>query len=423
MRRRVAVIGSGVAGLTAAHLLQRRYDVTLIEADDRLGGHAHTHEHISLDAGLVRVDSGFIVHNRVTYPNLVRLFDELRVSTRPTGMSMSVRCDGCGLEYAGALGPGGLFAQPRSLARPPFLRMLYEITRFHREARGVLDAHDSADDETTLAGFLMRGGYSRYFVSHYMVPVVSAVWSAGPETALQYPARYLFAFLANHGMLSVRGSHQWYTVVGGSRTYVEAVAKNLTEVRTSTPVRSVARRADRTGVEVTTEDGITELFAGAVVATHPDTALGILARPTGQERAALGAFRYSRNETVLHQDTAVLPRAGRARAAWNYLLPDCAASHGDVLVSYDMNRLQHIPGGSPYLVTLNATERIRPDRVIARMVYEHPIYTPESVSAQRLLPALNDDLVAFAGAYHGWGFHEDGCRAGVAAAESLGAGW
>ena len=422
-RERVAVVGSGVAGLTAAHLLQRRFDVTLIEADDRLGGHAHTHEHVSPGAGLVRVDSGFIVHNRVTYPNLMRLFGELRVPTVPTGMSMSVRCDGCGLEYAGALGAGGVFAQTRSLARPAFLRMLAEVHRFHRHARRLLDEQETVGEEATLGDFLREGRYSRYFVNHFMIPVVSAVWSAGPEVALRYPARYLFRFLDNHGMLSVRGSHQWYTVAGGSRTYVDAVAKHLTEIRTSTPVTRISRHPDRSGIEVTTADGTTERFDRAVVATHADTALRLLAHPTETERAALGAFLYSRNRTVLHRDDTILPRSTRARAAWNYLLDDCGSEGDRAAVSYDMNRLQHLPERARYLVTLNATERIDPDRIVAEMDYAHPIYTPESVAAQKLLPCLNDDRLAFAGAYHGWGFHEDGCRAGVAAAESLGSGW
>lgn len=435
MTRRTAVIGSGVSGLTAAHLLQRVADVTLIEADDRLGGHAHTHEHLSPDAGLLRVDSGFIVHNRVTYPNLIRLFAELGVPTQRTGMSMSVRCEGCGLEYAGALGVRGIFAQPRSLARPAYLRMLVEVNRFHRLARRVVAGGDGGGgdggggdaggrpDDVTLGRFLADGGFSAYFTDHFMVPVVSAVWSAAPGTALQYPARYLFAFLANHGMLSVSGSHQWYTVTGGSRTYVDAVAKGLTSVRTGCPVRSVRRRADRSEVEITTADARTETFDSVVVATHPDTALRLLADPTDAEVATLGAFRYSRNETWLHQDDAVLPAARRARAAWNYLMPACRSSAERVLVSYDMTRLQHLPGERPYIVTLNATDRIDPGSVIARMLYEHPIFTPESVGAQKRLPELNDGLTAFAGAYHGWGFHEDGCRAGVAAAASLGAGW
>ena len=422
-RDRVAVVGSGVAGLTAAHLLQRRYDVTLIEADDRLGGHAHTHEHVSPGAGLVRVDSGFIVHNRVTYPYLLRLFRELDVDTVPTGMSMSVRCDGCGLEYAGALGLGGVFAQPRSLLRSAYLRMLIEVRRFHRLARRCLDEPAGAGAEPTLGAFLQEGRFTSYFVNHFMVPVVSAVWSTAPEAALGYPARYLFTFLANHGMLSVRGSHQWYTVEGGSRTYVDAVAKHLTEVRTSYRVTSVTRKPDRSGVEVTTAGGATETFDRAVLATHADTALRLLERPTEAERTTLSAFGYSRNRTILHQDASVLPLSRRARAAWNYHLPDCRAGNDRVAVSYDMNRLQHLPDSSPYLVTLNAGERIDPALVIATMEYEHPIFTPETVAAQKRLPSLNDDRLAFAGAYHGWGFHEDGCRAGAAAAEALGSGW
>jgi predicted NAD/FAD-binding protein len=301
--------------------------------------------------------------------------------------------------------------------------MLAEVHRFHRQARQLLDEPVPLSGGATLGDFLRRGRYTGYFVNHFMVPVVSAIWSAAPDVALQYPARYLFAFLANHGMLSVRGSHQWYTVVGGSRTYVDAVAKQVIEVRTSTPVTGIARRPDRSGIEISAADGTSELFDRAVVATHPDTALRVLADPTNTERATLGAFRYSHNRTVLHQDDTVLPRSRRARAAWNYLLPDCWAGGDRALVSYDMNRLQHLPGRAPYLVTLNATERLDTDRIIATMDYEHPIYTPESVQAQRLLPGLNDDRLAFAGAYHGWGFHEDGCRAGVAAAESLGAGW
>ena len=422
-RRRVAVVGSGVAGLTAAYLLQRRYDVTLIEADSRLGGHAHTHEHAPSDGALIRVDSGFIVHNQVTYPSLMRLFRELRVATVPTTMSMSVRCDGCGLEYAGARGLAGIFAQPRSLARPSFLRMLAEVRRFHRDARRLLDGPESDAEEMTLGDFLRRGGYSDYFVNHFTVPVVAAVWSAGPQTALRYPARYLFRFLANHGMLSVRGAHQWYTVAGGSRTYVDAVAKQLTEIRTATPVTRVARRADRSGIEVSTADGTTEVFERAVIATHANHALRLLAHPTANERATLGAFRYSSNRTVLHQDRSVLPRSRRAEAAWNYLLRGCRSAGDRAEVTYNMNRLQHLDSRSPYLVTLNAGERIQPGRVIARLDYEHPIYTTEAVRAQTLLPGLNDDRLAFAGAYHGWGFHEDGCRAGAAAAASLGAGW
>jgi predicted NAD/FAD-binding protein len=415
----VAVIGSGVAGLTAAHILQKQHDVTLFEADERPGGHAHTHDVVTPDAGTLRVDTGFIVHNRATYPNLVRLFGELGVATQPTSMSMSVRCEGCGLEYAGALGLRGVFAQRRSLARLRFLRMLTEVKTFHLKARRLLQEPDG--DEQTLGDFLGAHGFSDYFVHHYMIPVVAAVWSAGTETALLYPARYLFQFLANHGLLSVKGSHQWYSVTGGSRTYVDAVTKGLSGLRLSTPVLSLRRDGD--GVVIRTADGDVERFAHAVVATHPRTALGLLEAPKTDEADVLGAIGYSPNETVLHSDDSVLPRSLEARASWNYLLPGCDSSSERVLVSYDMNRLQSLPTRRPHVVTLNATERIDPSKVLARMSYEHPVYTPGSVAAQRRLPALNDRTVAFAGAYHGWGFHEDGCLSGVRAAAALGTAW
>jgi uncharacterized protein len=418
-RPTAAVVGSGVAGLTAAYLLQRTHDVTLFEADDRLGGHAHTHELVSSDGGTAAVDTGFIVHNRRTYPFLLRLFDELGVATQPSEMSMSVRCDGCGLQYAGARGPGGLFPTAANLARPAYLRMLTEVTRFHRHARRVLDAPDA--DGATLGAFLAIGGYSRYFVEHFMLPVVSAVWSAGETVSPQYPARYLFTFLEHHGLLAVSGSPQWRTVVGGSRSYVQRAVKNLTAVHVGTPVRAVVRTAD--GVQVRDHADVAHRVDRVVVATHPDQALALLAAPTDAERAVLGAFRYSRNETLLHSDTSVLPTRPRARASWNYLKRTCASTDAPVLVSYDMNRLQRLAEPDDYVVTLGGADRVDPGSVIARMRYEHPIYTPGSVAAQARLPELNDSTLAFAGAYHGWGFHEDGCASGARAAAALGARW
>lgn len=418
-RPTAAVIGAGVAGLTAAHVLQRRYDVTLFEADHRLGGHAHTHEVVSSDGGTALVDTGFIVHNARTYPTLLRLFAELGVQTQDSDMSMSVRCDGCGLEYAGARGLGGLFPQTATLTRPAYLRMLAEVLRFHRHARRVL-ADDRAGD-VPLGAFLAIGGYSRYFVEHFMLPVVSAVWSAGETVSLDYPACYLFTFLQHHGLLAVGGSPQWRTVVGGSRSYVERVVKNLSALHVATPVRAVRRTPG--GVEVHDETGAVHRVDRAVVATHPDQALALLAEPTPAQREVLGAFTYSRNATWLHSDTGVLPRRPAARASWNYLKPTCSSTDAPVLVSYDMNRLQRLVEPDDYVVTLGGAGRVDPARVIARMVYEHPVYTPESVAAQRRLPELNDRTLAFAGAYHGWGFHEDGAAAGVRAAESLGASW
>ncbi|MEU3263099.1 NAD(P)/FAD-dependent oxidoreductase [Streptomyces bacillaris] len=420
-RRRTAVVGSGVAGLTAAHVLYKAHDVTLYEADDRVGGHAHTHELAASDGRVHRVDSGFIVHNRRTYPHLLRLFGELGVATQESEMSMSVRCEGCGLEYAGARGIAGLLAQPRSALRGPYLRMLAEVPRFHRAARALLELPEGPATEMTLGEFTRRGRFSPYFHAHFLTPMVSAVWSCDPVTALRYPARYLFRFLAHHGMLTVGGSPVWRTVTGGSRAYVERVVKQLTAVHTATPVRAVTRHAD--GVELTTEDGTTTPYDSVVIATHPDQALRLLADPTDAERATLGAFTYSRNPTLLHTDTTLLPRSRGARASWNYLMPSCAADADHVTVSYDMNRLQRLDAPERFVVTLNGSDRVDPASVRARMVYEHPVYTPESVSAQARLPALSGPVTAYAGAYHGWGFHEDGCRSGAEAAAALGVTW
>lgn len=435
-RRRTAVVGGGVAGLTAAYVLRRSHEVSLYEADGRLGGHAHTHDLASSDGRTHSVDSGFIVHNERTYPLLLRLFRELGVTTQESEMSMSVRCDGCGLEYAGARGLPGLFPRPGHVLRGRYLRLLTEVPAFHRRARrllacdaagavdtgGAADASGARPDETmTLGRFVADGGFSPYFVSHFLTPLVSAVWSCDAGTALRYPARYLFRFLDHHGLLSVSGSPVWRTVSGGSREYVERVGKQLDAVHTAAPVRSV-RRGPR-GVEVTTDDGSTRRYDSVVVAVHPDQALRLLADPTDDERRVLGAFRYSRNATVLHTDTSVLPRSPRARASWNLTMPSCEADAGRVRVSYDMNRLQRLDAPENFVVSLNGADRVAEDRVLARMTYEHPVYTPESVAAQRRLPGLGGPVTAYAGAYHGWGFHEDGCRSGVEAAAALGVTW
>ena len=419
--RRIAVIGSGVSGLTAGYLLARANEVTVFEADGRIGGHAHTHRVAAPDGTELAVDSGFIVCNERTYPLLTRLFAELGVTTMDTEMSMSVRCAGCGLEYAGKRGPAGLLAGIRR-GRGRYLRMLADVLRFYREASRLAEGgHPAGPAELTLGQFLTAGGYSRYFTAHFALPFVSAVWSCPPGTALDYPASYLFTFLANHGLLSVAGSPRWRTVTGGSQTYVDLIAKQLTAVRTEAPVRNVRRYPG--SVEVTVAAGNPEQFDAVVIATHPDQALRLLADPTAAERRVLGAFRYTRNAAMLHTDGSVLPASPRARASWNYHLSSCDAPAAQVTVSYDMNRLQRLPAGRDYLVTLNAAAGIDPGRVLAAMDYAHPVYTRASVAAQQALPGLNDGVTAYAGAYHGWGFHEDGCRSGVAAAASLGSRW
>jgi predicted NAD/FAD-binding protein len=410
------VIGSGVAGLTAAYVLSGRDRVTLFEADTRLGGHAHTHGVDRGDGTFIGVDSAFLVHNDRTYPTLCRLFDELGVRTQESDMSMSVRSDATGLEYAGALGVRGLFASWHS-ARPSYLRMLYEVKRFHRAARRVL-SNDDADNLETLDAFLRRHRFSQFFVAHFVTPLVAAVWSCSSSDALRYPARYLFVFLDHHGMLSVFGSPTWRTMTGGSAQYVNAVAERLDEIHLGQSVRALRRSAD--GVQVQAGDSAPRKFDAAVVAVHPDQALALLDDPTRDEQAVLGAIPYSANHAQLHTDESVLPRSRHARASWNYLI---RPNDHQVLVTYDVSRLMRIDADRRFLVTLGGHDRVDPRSVISEMSYSHPLYTPESVAAQRLLPTLNDDRMAFAGAYHGWGFHEDGAASGLRAARRLGADW
>lgn len=419
-RRRVAVIGSGVSGLTAAYILRKDSDVTVFEADDRVGGHAHTHTVHDPDA-VHRVDSGFIVHNDRTYPLLRRLFAELDVEVHATEMSMSIHCDGCGLEYAGGRGGKGIFAQRRRLLDPRYIAMLLGVKRFGRLAHELLDAVESPSDPQTYGDFLRVHGFSDYFVSHYAIPVVSCVWSSGHETALEYPARYLFEFLKHHGFLSIKGSPQWYTVVDGSGAYIDKVRAAIGDVRQSTAIRSVTRTAH--GVELVDAHGDVHHADAVVIATHADDALALLADADEEERRILGAFEYSHNQTQLHRDASQLPVARAARSAWNYRMDDCSQRSDATAVTYWMNRLQGIESARPFLVTLNASERIDPATVIATMDYTHPIYTPTSVAAQGELKRLFTDRTVFAGAYHGWGFHEDGCRSGVDAAAALGAAW
>ena len=414
-RRSIAVVGSGIAGLTAAYTLARDHRVTLYEADDRLGGHAHTHLLDRGDGVLEAVDSAFLVHNDRTYPTVCRLFDELGVTTRETQMSMSVRAGR--LEYSGACGPGGLFPSWTNLARPRYLAMLAEIARFHRAAAALLASTTSAVSGAsgdTLRDFVTRHAFSRYFVDHFMTPLVAAVWSCPPAAALDYPARYLFVFLEHHGMLTVFGSPTWRTVVGGSARYVNAIARRLAEIRLGARVLGVRRVP--TGVCLRADGAAPREFDGIVIATHSDQALELLDRPTTAERLVLGAIRYSTNHAQLHTDESVLPRHRRARASWNYLV---TPRRDEVVVTYDVTRLMRLPGPKRFLVTLSAHDLVSPDAVLAEMTYHHPLYTTESVAAQSLLPTLDDDRIVFAGAYQGWGFHEDGAASGLRAARTL----
>lgn len=422
-RRTTAVVGAGISGLTAAYLLRERDDVTLYEAQGRLGGHAHTHDVLGAHDVPRRIDSGFIVHNERTYPYLLRLLAELDVSRRPTQMSMSIVVADEGLEWAGGAGARSIFAQPRRLADPRFLRMLAQIRRFHRRAADHL-ARAADDDDTPVGEWLERQGFSGDLVRWYAMPLVACVWSAGAQTARDYPARSLFAFLDNHGMLSVTGSPQWYTIEGGSRSYVDAVHGALraagATVRHRSPVTGLTRRAD--GVTITLADGAQHEHDRVVVATHADEALKLLTDPSDAEREVLGAFRYTRNRATLHTDASILPATPRARASWNYRVPPRGDDTPPV-VTYWMNRLHDLDEPRDVLVTLNGSGLIDSSRVLAEMDYDHPVYDGPALRAQRRLPELTTGRTAYAGAHHGWGFHEDGCRSGVLAARAFGGEW
>ena len=349
---RIAVVGAGVSGLTAAHVLSARHDVTLYEGEARLGGHAHTHT-VSTPSGDLNVDSGFIVHNDRTYPHLRRLFRELGVEARDTEMSMSIRDESTGLEYAGGRGVKGFVARPLQLLDREFVGMLRSVKRFHALATAFLEQTDD-EDTTTYGEFIRDSGFPEAFTRLYAIPVVACVWSSGGGEALDYPARYLFRFLEHHGMLSIGDSPQWMTVVGGSRTYVDLLAARLPAVHQGDPVSSIARTPD--GVEIRTAGGRLGRHDRVVVATHADDALRLLADATPTEKEVLGAFRYSSNETVLHRDGSLMPRARLARSSWNYLVGDPGEGCRRHLLD------EPAPGTPGRRAVLRHAQRLRADR-------------------------------------------------------------
>jgi predicted NAD/FAD-binding protein len=412
---RIAVVGSGIAGLGAAWLLSRTHDVVLFEADARLGGHEHTHEDEQAGRAYA-IDSGFIVFNPGNYPLLSRLFDELGVESQPTTMSFSVHSDRSGVEY-NATDLRGLFCQPSNLASPRFWGMLRDLRRFYREAPALLERASAGPD---LGDYLAEHGYGRAFIDEHLVPMASALWSSPSSQVMRFPAKYLVQFLANHHMLQIEDRPQWRVVKGGSASYVRAMqARWHVQVRTACPVQSVVRGPrDVEVIHAHGRDG----FDHVVLACHADQALALLATPSAAERDVLGAIGYQDNDTVLHTDARLLPRNRRAWAAWNAHIP--ARDDGQCTVSYCMNLLQSVESPEPFVVTLNRSADIDPAKVLARMRYSHPAYTRASVAAQARRPEIDGvDRVSYAGAYWGWGFHEDGLRSAVAVANRLGVRW
>jgi predicted NAD/FAD-binding protein len=405
---KIAIIGTGIAGNVAARRLHAEHDITVFEADSHVGGHTHTHR-IELDGEVQQIDTGFIVFNDRTYPNFIALLDELGVASQPSSMSFSVRNEQSGLEYNGT-SLNGLFAQRRNLLRPSFLRMIADILRFNREAPRLLGEEG---DEIALGAYLAEHAYSSRFIADYLVPMGAAIWSTDPDRMLGFPARFFVRFLHNHGMLSVNDRPAWRAIAGGSARYVEKlIAPWRHLIRLDCPVEQVRRLAD--GVRVVSRGGVAERYDHVFFACHADTALRLLADPSPAEREILGALPYQSNDVVLHTDTSLLPRARRAWAAWNYHVP---AGRGDgVALTYNMNILQGLTSRHTYCVTLNRTEHIDPRRVLRRLCYSHPLFTPEGIAAQRRHHEISGaNRTHYCGAYWRHGFHEDGVASALAA--------
>jgi predicted NAD/FAD-binding protein len=412
---RIAVVGSGIAGLASAWLLGRENAVTLYEANDYLGGHTHTHD-VDVDGRRYAVDTGFIVFNPPHYPLLCKMFGEIGVESQPTTMSFAVSNEHSGLEYNATDLPG-LFCRYRNLVSPRFWRMLGDIRRFYREAPALLDGNDN---DPTLGEYLAANRYSDAFADDHLLPMACALWSSPTAQIREFPARYLARFMANHHMLQVAGRPQWRVVKGGSQAYVRALRRNwAVRERVGEAVRQVTRDAD--GATVQTASG-SERFDQVVLACHSDQALALLGDASTNERDILGAIPYQANEIVLHTDAGQLPRRRRAWAAWNAIVPRGASGH--CTVSYCMNLLQSLDCAEPIVVTLNRTAQIAPQKILKRLHYMHPVHTRASVAAQlRKAQIQGVNRTWFAGAYWGWGFHEDGMRSAVDVANGLGVRW
>lgn len=410
---KIAVVGSGISGLVCAHVLSSRHEITMFEARDRLGGHTHTVDVEAAD-GTHAVDTGFIVHNDWTYPNFIALMNQLGVRRQKSSMSFSVHDEQSGLEYNPS-DLNGVYAQRRNLVNPGFQRMLLEILRFNRQAPELLEQQDPGP---TLGQYLQDRGYSQRFIHHYILPMGCAIWSAGTDRMRKFPAKYFVRFFHNHGMLSVNERPQWWVLQGGSRAYLDPITARYRErIRLSEPVLSVTR--DEEGVSLRTTQGV-HRFDEVVIAAHSDQALRMLQDPTDEELRVLSAIPYQRNDVILHTDTRVMPRHERAWAAWNYRLPK--HEREVATLTYNMNILQSLNAEETYLVSVNPDEdSLDPSRVVKRLTYHHPVFLPEGVQAQARHEAINGKRrTYFAGAYWGFGFHEDGVKSALTVCEQFG---
>jgi len=415
-RKRIAVIGGGIAGLSAAWLLSRHHDVTLYERNDYIGGHSNTVE-VDDATGPLAIDTGFVVFNRRNYPHLTRFFALLGVDTCQTDMSFSASIDAGRIEYAGS-NLNTLFAQRANLLRPGFLGMLRDILRFNRDARQSL--LNGSADHLSLGEYLKRGDYGWRLSDHYLLPMAAAIWSCPTDTMRAFPARSFLKFFENHGLIDLQNRPQWETVKGGSRNYVSRIAEDLgSEVFSRTPVQAVQRHEQ--GIKVIVGEGRVESFDEAVLACHADESLRLLQHPTDEERRILGRFSYQSNRAILHTDTRLMPRSRRVWSSWNYLTHSKGRHTDRVSVSYWMNRLHRLESDNQYMVSLNPLQEPAADSVIAEFNYDHPVFDQDALTAQRLLPTLQGrDRLWYTGSYGGYGFHEDALRTSVQMVQRMG---
>ena len=416
--RRIAVIGSGISGLSVAHALASDARVTLFEAGRYFGGHTHTVD-VTLDGETHGVDTGFLVFNERTYPNLIRLFGELQVPTALSDMSFSVQVPDIGLEWSGS-NLNSVFAQRRNLARPAFWRMLRDVTRFNRLATDLAERGVEAEQQRAIGDFLAAHRFSAEFRDWYFLPMIGCIWSCPTDQMLRFPVATMIRFCHNHGLIQVTNRPRWYTVRGGARHYVEKLLRRIPDARLNTPVRSVRRMRATGQVSIATDAG-TELFDDVVLACHSDQSLALLDDASAAEREVLGAIRYHRNRAVLHTDTTVLPRRQIAWAAWNYERARAdSREQAAVCLHYLINRLQPLPFKTPVVVSLNPVSEPRPDSVHGEYDYAHPVFDAAAIAAQRRVPSLQGQANTwFCGAWTRHGFHEDGLMSGLAVV----AGW
>ena len=413
----IAIIGAGIAGLSAARLLSRRHRVHLFEQERRLGGHTNT-VLIEGPKGTVPLDTGFLVHNDRTYPNLVRLFEELGVATRESDMSFAVSCRRSGLEYS-SRGVNGFFAQRRNLVSASHLTLLGEIMRFNREAPALLTMPDA--ERQTLGDFLESRRFGEAFTHRYLLPMASAIWSASLDAIRSFPALTLVRFFDNHGLLSLTSQPSWKTVAGGSHTYIPSIIAQVSgEIHVGTAIQAVRRHEASVTIDFRDRPAMT--FDDVVFACHGDQVLPLLADPSDREREVFSRFTTTSNVAWLHTDASVLPDRARARASWNYLL--AADSGAPPMLTYDLNRLQGLTTSEQYCVTLNPDGQVDERQVLRRFVYRHPLYTREAVGAQRQWGTVSGvNRTHFCGAYWFYGFHEDGLSSAIRVASALGVQW